>query len=301
MSRTATKIQDGLRINYTNAGAAISAGDVVELTDCIAVAVGDIAASTGTGALDIDGVYEMTANAGETWTVGQSLYWDTGNDELTNVQGSNLPAGIAVEAVGTTTTTEKVLLRHSISHAAATPSDNSVTVAKLVGFLKKGTIPVPLATLREVVTNDITDIAANGGLLAKDTTPILEFTNGDTDSALRVNWAASNSDPVVFQAVLPQDIDVSEDITLHTRIASEDTTDAVGFDVDTYFDEGDTKVEDASATNQTATYAEKIATIAASDVPAGAQTITCELTPVAHTTDKMYMTALWLEYTRVEA
>jgi hypothetical protein len=55
-------------------------------------------------------------------------------------------------------------------------------------------------------------------------------------------------------------------------------------------------VADTSETNQTATYAEKIATIAAADVPAGAQTLTVGLTPAAHTTDIMYLTALWIEY-----
>ena len=53
---------------------------------------------------------------------------------------------------------------------------------------------------------------------------------------------------------------------------------------------------DTSETNQTATWAEKIATIAAADVPSGAQTLTVGLTPAAHTTDIMYLSAVWIEY-----
>ncbi|MFH2098180.1 MAG: hypothetical protein ABIJ95_01625, partial [Pseudomonadota bacterium] len=80
------------------------------------------------------------------------------------------------------------------------------------------------------------------------------------------------------------------------RIVSGGTTNAVGFTVDSWFNEGDTKVTDTSGTNQTATWAEKTATIAAADVPAGAQTMTVSLTPVAHTTDTLALSAAWLEY-----
>ena len=164
---------------------------------------------------------------------------------------------------------------------------------------REGFIPVPLAILREVVANDIPAAASHGGLLAKDTTPNLEFTNGDTDSCLRLEWPIANVDPVAFSVPLPPDLDTSADITLHCRIASGGTTNAVGFTLDTYFNEGDAKVEDATATNQTTAYLEKTATIAAADIPAGAQTMTVELTPVAHTPDIMYCTAIWLEYTRL--
>jgi hypothetical protein len=104
---------------------------------------------------------------------------------------------------------------------------------------------------------------------------------------------------VVFSVPLPPDLDTDSDLVLHGRIASGGTTNAVGFELDSYFNEGDTKVEDTSETNQTTSYAEKLATIAAADIPSGAQTLTVELTPVAHTTDAMYLTAVWLEYTKL--
>jgi hypothetical protein len=138
--------------------------------------------------------------------------------------------------------------------------------------------------------------AANGGLLASDTTPILKPINGGTDGAQSVEWAASNNDAVAFQVPLPPNLDDTADLIVHTRIKSAGTTNAVGFSVDSWFDEGDTKVTDTSETNQTTSWAEKITTIAAADVPAGAQTLTICLTPVAHTTDALYMSAVWLEY-----
>lgn len=165
-------------------------------------------------------------------------------------------------------------------------------------------IPLSLLSAREVDANgDVGAITANGGILASDTTPILQSNSpgSDGDNAQRLAWAASNSDPIVFQTVLPPDIDVSEDLELHFRIASEDTTDAVGFTVETWFNEGDTKVTDTSGTNQTATPAEVTATVAAADVPAGAQTMTFTIAPVAHTTDIMYLYGLWIEGTKTKS
>jgi len=165
---------------------------------------------------------------------------------------------------------------------------------------KPGFIPVFLISLREVISNDIPNAAALGGQLAKDTTPILEFTSGDTDSCLRLNWAAGNQDAVVLQVPLPPDLDTSSDLELHCRVASGGTTDKAGFDLDTYFNEGDTKVEDAcEQASASTTYEELSAAIAAADIPAGAQTVTIELTPKTHATDAMYCTAIWLEYIKV--
>jgi hypothetical protein len=164
---------------------------------------------------------------------------------------------------------------------------------------KPGFIPISLAILREVVSNDIPNAAAQGGQLAKDTTPILEYINGDTDSCLRLSWAAGNQDAIVMHAPLPPDFDVASDLELHFRVASGGTADKAGFDLDTYFNEGDMKVEDGcEQVTAATTYEELITTIAAADIPSGAQAVTIELTPKAHGADAMYCTAIWLEYTK---
>ena len=172
--------------------------------------------------------------------------------------------------------------------------------------LQGGFSSIDLADFREVVGNDIyslTDTPAtangSGSLLAKNTTPVFEMKNGDTDSCLRLNWTASNSDAIVFQTALPPYFDTGSDFELHLRAAMAGTTDTPTITADTYFNEGDTKVEDASAAITGATVAEYTITVAAADVPGGAQTVTIELTPGAHTTDKLYLYAAWLEYTLV--
>jgi hypothetical protein len=159
-------------------------------------------------------------------------------------------------------------------------------------------IPVSVMALREATAFDVGAITANGGVLASDTTPVLSAINDATDGCQRVLWAASNNDQVIFQIPLPADLDDTADLKLYTRIASGGTTNAVGFTVKSFFDEADTAVDDTSATNQTTAYVNALTTIAAADVPADAKTLTIGLTPVAHTTDTLAMTAVWLEYTR---
>lgn len=167
------------------------------------------------------------------------------------------------------------------------------TLTELYGF-----IDLPLAIWREVGTNDIQNLAAHGGEMAKDSTPIFEFTNGDADSALRLRWVASDSNAIALQATLPPDFDDTADLVIHLRAAMAGTTNTPVIDCDAFFNEGDTKVEDASAAITGTTVAEYTITIAAADIPAGAQTVSLELTPGAHTTDALYVYAIWLEYTK---
>ena len=128
------------------------------------------------------------------------------------------------------------------------------------------------------------------------TDPILDMTNGDTDSALRWTWAAASVEEILVQVPLPPNLDVSADIVLHMRTAKDANANTVTLASDCYFNEGDTKVEDVTSTIGQAA-AETTITIAAADVPAGAQTLTIELTPSAHAGDALYLYATWLEYT----
>jgi len=152
---------------------------------------------------------------------------------------------------------------------------------------------------REVSANgDVGAIAVNGGILASDTTPILQSNSpaSDGDNGQRINWIKSNNDPLMFQCALDPNLDPNKDLTLSFLIASEATTDAVGFAVESWFNVGDTKVADVSGTNQTVTAAEVTATIAAADIPdaAAGGYLTFTIAPVAHTTDKMYLYGLKL-------
>lgn len=166
-------------------------------------------------------------------------------------------------------------------------NEAALTVTRKVG--------IPLESIRELTTGALLNIAGNGGILATDTTPILNTINGDTDGAFRIQWAATNVDAIGFQTSLP-DINTDYPVLIKLRAASAGATDAPVFSADSYFNEGDTKVEDDSDATS-ATYGDKTITIAAADIPAAARTLSVELTPGAHTTDALYLTNVEVWYT----
>jgi predicted RecA/RadA family phage recombinase len=96
-------VSEGDRINYTTGTATVSAGGVVVVrtgaTGMIGVAVNDIAAS-GTGPAQIEGVFELTKKAGtaNVFAVGDVVYWDAAEGNISAQASANAKAGIAWEA-----------------------------------------------------------------------------------------------------------------------------------------------------------------------------------------------------------
>ena len=152
---------------------------------------------------------------------------------------------------------------------------------------------LPLGLWKEATNFDVSNIAANGGILASDTTPVLDAINAATDGCQRLLWASSNVDQIIYQLVLPPDFAPGTDVVLHYRILGVGT-DSMGFTVDTFWNELDTKIVDTSTTYATAAWAEKTATIANADIPADARTLTIGLTPVGHGNDAMAISCIWL-------
>jgi len=112
-----TKFQEvGEVKNYTNAGSAITAGSVVVMGSLLGVAITDIAATTGFGAVRIVGVFaSMPKTTGSAWTVGQKLLWDVSATKFdvgtaTPATGDVNGAAVAWEAAASGDTTGVVLL-----------------------------------------------------------------------------------------------------------------------------------------------------------------------------------------------
>ena len=97
MAKEAIEIQDGKSVDYTLTED-VSVGDVVPLgTGMIGVAtVSGLAGETI--ALRIEGVYEIKAKTDDAITVGDLLYFDTTNRELTTTETDNVRVGRAVSA-----------------------------------------------------------------------------------------------------------------------------------------------------------------------------------------------------------
>jgi len=161
---------------------------------------------------------------------------------------------------------------------------------------------IPLNSWRTATNFAVGNLAAHAGILASDSTPALGPINGATDGCQRITWAAGDQTQIVTNVAVTDRMDVSGDngIRMYTRIASEATEpDAVGFTVDMFFDEGDTKVSNATTTNNTSTYLNKFADVDGSDVAGNPASITIGLTPVAHANDAMYLTSTWISYSGV--
>jgi hypothetical protein len=153
-----------------------------------------------------------------------------------------------------------------------------------------------LYDFREVdASGDVGAIAANGGILASDTTPILQ--GEATDQWQQINWVADDVDPIACQIALPDTLDDTEDVVIEFVVSS-GTTDAADLAVETTWD-NNTQVADVvdDAATKSATPHTVTATVAAADVPASASYLTLIITPPAHTTDAIILHGARIKYT----
>lgn len=154
------------------------------------------------------------------------------------------------------------------------------------GTAASGEVLFSLQDFREVDANgDVGAIAANGGVLASDTTPILR---ADANESEEISWATGDEDPIQRSVTLPSNFDGTADATLELYVYS-GTTDAATFTVETSWD-GGTKVTDTATDASPAATVHKItATIAAADIPDAAARLTLHLAPAAHATDAIQL------------
>jgi len=156
---------------------------------------------------------------------------------------------------------------------------------------------LPLESARELATNDIPNSANNGGLLAKDTTPILETDNAGTDNSTRINYATGVVDPISWNVTLPPNYDGTRDMVLVIRTAKGSDSDTVTLTAKTYWD-GGAAVTDTSGTivqNEQ----ETLITIDAGDVSDAGVHVGVELYPSAHGNDALYIYSVALRYDEV--
>lgn len=157
------------------------------------------------------------------------------------------------------------------------------------------TISLGLGDFRVVTSGgDVGDIAAIGGHLASDTTPILR---GDANGSWEISWAADDVSPVGVQVTLPPDFDDTANATVDFVVYS-GATDAATLGLASSWN-GGTEVTDSAddAGTKSATRHTITATIAHGDIPAGATHVTFRITPPAHASDAIQLTGVRVNYT----
>jgi len=97
MAKAIQFVQDGVRLDYAAGENAIEYLEIVPGTDKIFVAAEAIAANS-VGAVYSEGVFELPANKEQAFTVGQTVYFDVTNKNITSTAASNIVAGYAVAA-----------------------------------------------------------------------------------------------------------------------------------------------------------------------------------------------------------
>lgn len=108
------KVEDGKVIVYTNTGSAITAGSIVVMSHTIGVALVDIAATTGTGAVAIEGVFSgIPKVTAAVFVQGEKLLWDS--------SVSKFDDSAAVAASGD-------ILGACVAWVAGTSSDTTCTI-----------------------------------------------------------------------------------------------------------------------------------------------------------------------------
>lgn len=238
---------------------------------------------------------------------GVTVYvYSTGSATITTqapVTMASLTAGQIGEFTSRTATTWNAAV-----HVTTSATSLNGVVTSLTSTY--GIIPIPLTHWREVTSNDISDAGvgaadSSGGVLATDTTPALEYVNGDTDSSLRILWAASGADPLVTQIMLPMDMDTTQPMYFYAAGLMGGATDTPVLSLDTYFRDSSGTVsakieDDTSAFSDAADLV--FATIAATDVPdvtfGSPQWATIEVTPGAHTNDTLAIYGTYVRYSK---
>jgi predicted RecA/RadA family phage recombinase len=101
-------ICEGETIEVT-AGGAIASGDPVLSGSIFGIATNS-AASGDVVAVRRKGVYTLAKATGTAWSIGDKLFWDAAEAELTKTALGNTPAGFAYSAAGSGDATGLVLL-----------------------------------------------------------------------------------------------------------------------------------------------------------------------------------------------
>ena len=149
-------LQPGEVVQYT-AGADIASGAVVPLTSRCGIALGDIA-NGATGSVALAGVYTVGKTTGQTWSIGQALYYVSGTAKLSTSASGNTPAGYAFAAAASDATTGELLLGGSA--LLAVQAANQAALAGTLTGTTDGTL-ADVAAIALSTSNTYTDAAVN--------------------------------------------------------------------------------------------------------------------------------------------
>jgi len=176
---------------------------------------------------------------------------------------------------------------------------NTVLALQTGANRNTGQITLPLVAARTLATNDFDTLTNQGGVLAKNSDPILERSNGATDKSVRISWASASVKEIQLPPVTwPSDLDPSKTVTVKILAAMKAASvNTPTITVDAFEGVGGSNLGGATGALST--------TLAVVSVPLSTVTgypgfLSLALTPGAHATSSndVYVYAVWLEFTR---
>lgn len=163
---TTKYVQPGGKIVYSNSGSAISSGDVVVIGNDIGVAEDDIAATTGSGTVNLEGVYELAKVSGTAFSQGDDLYWDSSQEELTKTASGNTYIGRCHEDAESSAVLANVKLKGTnLGAQAAHVADLAVTDLSTSDTYTDAALNSRFAEV-ETTVNGIISALEDAGLMA---------------------------------------------------------------------------------------------------------------------------------------
>lgn len=214
----ATRYQEGCTLDYTPA-VAVTAGDIVQLQDGrVGIPANDIAAAA-LGAVDVEGVYQITKSTSVAFLDGDEVWYNVANQQATYRLNGDIYLGVAIADAAAAVTTVKVDINQLPAYAvelgrtgflfATTASSGSPTVV-----YEAGALAIDLDATNEAQRGDA--LSEDSFALADDwiiTGEINVVTDGN-NSALDINVgvaSATDSDSAD---------DIAESVFVHVDGAS---------------------------------------------------------------------------------
>jgi predicted RecA/RadA family phage recombinase len=124
--------QEGQIMEYANAGSAISSGDFVVIGNRVGCAITDIAATTGTGSVQLEGVFSGSKDGDEAFAQGDALFFDASDSTFTKTATGNTWAGSAFETATEASTSCVVKLEPNAKQAAIVAFSAGTNLTALV-------------------------------------------------------------------------------------------------------------------------------------------------------------------------
>jgi hypothetical protein len=152
-----------------------------------------------------------------------------------------------------------------------------------------GTIPCPLSAWRVLAVGVYQNLAAHGGILAVDSTPILTV----TATVPSLTWGAGVQNAVHFETAIPADLDTAQDVTFH-MVGTNAEVAPNATPITTSWAGGAAVADDVAA--HAAARSEQIATIAHGDLAAPPGALSVVVTPAAHAAQPLVIESMWFEY-----